>query len=416
MTLNKPKLFYGYIIALASFIILALVMGGLDSFGVFFEPVLVEFGWTRAMTSGAFSLALIVSGLLSMGVGRLNDRIGPRLILTASGLFSGLGFLLMSRISVIWQLYLFFGAMIGIAVSGSVVASLSTIARWFVKRRGMMTGFAMAGTGAGSIIMPLLLNRLISNYGWRASFFAVGIISLVVIVIAAQFTRRNPQSKGQLPDGEAEVKQENSQSEVRGLSLREASRTRQLWLFTATFFCLGFSIFSVMVHIVIHATGLGIATTSAVSTLPIIGGLSTSGRIMMGITSDKIGSRKALIISLFFMLVALIWLQFAKEAWMLYIFAAFFGFAWGSSFVLMSPMIADLFGLSSHGVLFGVVQAGMTLGAFIGPIATGYIFDITGSYRQGFLILGVVGVIGLILAVLLQLAGTNAGEYQRAHH
>ena len=219
MALNKPKLFYGYVIALASFIILVLVMGGLDSFGVFFEPVLVDFDWTRAMTSGAFSLALIIGGVLSMGTGRLNDRFGPRLVLTASGLFSGLGFLLMSQIGAIWQLYLFFGVMIGIAVSGAVVSVLSMIARWFVKRRGMMTGFAMAGTGAGSIIMPLLISWLISSYDWRTSFLVVGIISLIVIIIVAQFTRRDPQSKGLLPDGEIEVELENLKLEVTGLSL-----------------------------------------------------------------------------------------------------------------------------------------------------------------------------------------------------
>ena len=95
---RKPKFFYGYIIVSVAFIIMVVAIGGLNSFGVFFEPVLVEFDWMRAMTSGAFSLSAVIYGLLSITAGRLNDRFGPRLLLIASGIFMGLGYFLMSQI------------------------------------------------------------------------------------------------------------------------------------------------------------------------------------------------------------------------------------------------------------------------------------------------------------------------------
>ncbi len=398
---KRPKFFYGYVIVLAAFVILAVSIGGLNSFGVFFEPLLVEFDWTRAATSGVFSLGMLLLGLLAMGTGRLNDRFGPRLVLTAGGFLVGLGYILISQISGIWQLYLFYGVIMGIGMSSVYVPSVSTIARWFVKRRGMMTGIALASIGAGTMIMPLLAGWLISSYGWRISFIAMGIIVLALMISATQFLRRDPQSRGQLPDGSTEVGQESSNLEDSGLSLREAIHTRQLWMLGAIFLCLGFSAYAIITHIVIHATDLGIPVTSAVNILAIIGGLNIAGRIVIGGAADRIGSRRALIIGIVLLSISLLWLLIAKELWMLYLFAAIFGFT-HAVLVLLSPVVAELFGLSSHGVIMGFTDASCTIGVAIGPVLAGYIFDVTGSYQLGFLIVAAVSFIGLILALFLK--------------
>ena len=398
---KRPKFFYGYVIVLAAFVILAVGIGGINSFGVFLEPLLVEFGWTRAVTSGAFSLGMLLLGLLSIVSGILADRFGPRLVLTAGGFFVGLGYLLMSQISGIWQLYLFYGVIMGIGMSSVYVPSVSTIARWFVKRRGMMTGIALASIGAGTMIMPLLAGWLISSYGWRISFIAMGIIVLALMISATQFLRRDPQSRGQLPDGSTEVGQESSNLEDSGLSLREAIHTRQLWMLGAIFLCLGFSAYAIITHIVIHATDLGIPVTSAVNILAIIGGLNIAGRIVIGGAADRIGSRRALIIGIVLLSISLLWLLIAKELWMLYLFAAIFGFT-HAVLVLLSPVVAELFGLSSHGVIMGFTDASCTIGVAIGPVLAGYIFDVTGSYQLGFLIVAAVSFIGLILALFLK--------------
>ncbi len=399
---GKPEFFYGYVIVAAAFIVMAVAMGGNISFGVFFKPVLVEFGWTRATTSGAFSLSVILSGFLGLVAGRLNDRFGPRLVLTACGILSGLGYLLLSQVSGLGQLYLVYGLIMGIGLSGYFVALLSTTARWFVKRRGMMTGIVLAGIGTGTTVMPLLASWLISNYEWRTSYIIVGIISLILIVLIAQLFQRDPQSRGQLPDGGMEEKHNNLNSAAEGLSFQEALRTKQLWMLPVIFLGVGFSIYAMVVHIVIHATGLGILETSAVNILALAGGANIVARLMIGNVVDRIGSRPALIIGLSAMLTALVWLQFANELWMLYLFGAIFGFAWGGSSVPMSPIIAELFGLKAHGVLFGFVDIGFAVGATIAPVLIGYIFDVTSSYQLGFLICAVLSAIGLILALLLK--------------
>jgi len=207
---GKPRFFYGYAVVGAAFIVMLVAQGAFLSFGVFFKPVLTDFGWTRAMTSGAFSLCFLLNGLLGIGMGMLNDRRGPRLVVTTCGILLGAGYLLMSQIDTIWQLYLFYGVIVGIGISGAWVPLLSTVSRWFVKRRALMCGIVLSGVGIGVVIIPPLAAWLISIYSWRTSYIIVGIIVLVLVILAAQFLRRDPSQVGQLPYGAIEVEAESS--------------------------------------------------------------------------------------------------------------------------------------------------------------------------------------------------------------
>ena len=407
---RNPGFFYGYVVVAAAFIIMLLMYGTFYSFGIFFKPLLEEFGWTRAMTSGPYSLCMFLLGFLGIPAGRLTDRFGSRLVMTASGLFLGLGYLLMSQVSDIWQLYLVYGVIIGIGMSGSFVPMLSTVARWFVKRRGLMTGIVVAGIGVGIMIMPPIANSLISSYGWRTAYSIVGAIALVFIVLAAQFLRRDPSQMGLLPYGENEVKQEGSISEATGLSLGEAIHTRQLWLFFATLFSFGFVMQVIMVHIVIYAIGLGISAINAANILAIIGGISIVGRIAIGSAADRMGNKPALIIALVLLSGALLWLQLAEEMWMLYLFAAILSLAYGGIAALESPVVAWLFGMKAHGVIFGVAVFGYTTGGTIGPVLAGRIFDIAGSYQIAFLLSAALAIVAFILAWLLRPIGRKEGR------
>ena len=165
-----PPIFYGYFVVVASFFIVMVMYAAFYSYGVFFKPLLNEFGWTRAIISGAFSLSTILLGIMSILMGGLSDRFGPRIVLTLCAFLLGLGYFLMSQISTAWQLYLVYGIIIGTGMGGSFVPVMSTIARWFTKRRGMMTGIIAAGIGVGASVGPPTVHQLIFNYGWRISF------------------------------------------------------------------------------------------------------------------------------------------------------------------------------------------------------------------------------------------------------
>ncbi len=406
----KPKFFYGYIVVLAAFVIMVVMWGGIYSFGVFFTPLLTEFGWTRAETSGAYSLFMVLHGLFCIVTGRLNDRFGPRIVITTCGFFLGLGYLLMSRINTIWQLYLVYGVIIAIGMSGGFVPLVSTVTRWFVKRRGLMTGIAVAGIGAGTMIMPPVASWLISSYGWRTSYIVIGSIALVLIILAAQFVRRDPTQMGQLPYGADKVKEESLNLEAGALSLRETIHTKQFWTFCVIWAFFAFCVHAIMVHIVPHAIDMRISAASAASILTIIGGLSIAGRVIMGGVSDRIGNKLALIICFILILIALFWLLAAKELWMLYLFAVVFGFAYGGHVPLVSPIVADLFGLRAHGLILGVVIFVGAIGAAMGPLLAGHVFDITSSYRLAFLACVALSVVGLILISQLRPTSRGGGE------
>ena len=399
---RKPKFFYGYIVVAAGFVIQMLVVVMYRTYGLFFEPMSSDFGWTSTVTSGAYSLVYILFGLFGIVAGRLSDKLGPKAVLITCGLFLGLGYLLMSQISSIWQLYLFYGVMVGVGMAGADTPVVTTVARWFVKRRGTVTGITKTGAGIGMLTMPLLAGWLISSYGWRSSYVVLGIISLIGVISVALFLRRDPGQIGQLPDGATEVEETESSVDARQFSLREALGTRQFWIFSAAWFSTIFGVQVVMVHIAPYVIGLGISTTVAAVLLSTIGGVSILGRLGMGSVSDLLGSRPVFIIALSLMAAALVWLQFAQEVWMFYLFVTVYGFAHGAFFTLVSPMMAELFGLRSLGAIVGVVWFMGTIGGAIGPVLSGRIFDITGSYQQAFLICLVLNVIAFILMLFLR--------------
>lgn len=321
----EPRIFYGYIVVAAAFIIFMLSFGLQNSFGVFFKPLLTEFGWSRTVTSGAFSVSMMMYGLLSIVMGGLNDRYGPRLVLTLCGIFFGLGYFLMSQTSSAWQLYLFFGVLTGIGLGGVWGPLLSTVARWFVKRRSLMSGVVLSGMGIGSLIAPPVISQLIVVHDWRLSFGILGVVALIFMVAGGQFLRRDPTKMGLVPYGKDEREEPKSASGTYGLSLKEAAGTAQFWLFFIGFFCYGFCLFAIMVHIVPHAIDLGISTATAANILALMGGASIVGNLALGNLGDRIGNRWVYVIGFILMSVSLFWLLVANQAWALFLFAVVFG-------------------------------------------------------------------------------------------
>jgi len=400
---KKNRFFYGYTIVLAGFVTQSMGWSAIQTFGVFFNPLLDEFGWTRTMLSAAVSINFILYGFSSMLAGRLGDSFGPRLVLTVCGVFVGLGCLMMSQISTIWQLYLAFGLIVAIGISGTDVVVLSTIARWFVKKRGMMSGIAKVGAGATIFIMPLVMRWFISLYGWRISYIILGSTVLVLLVLVAQLFRRDPGKMGLAPDGAREEEAGNLNSGNTGFALREVLRTRQFWMLCSISLFISFCTHTTIIHIVPHAIELGIPAMSAAGVLSTIGGVSIMGRLVMGNVGDRIGSRMAMIICYATMALSLFWLQIATgEAWMLYLFGVLYGFAHGAFFALISPMVAELFGLRAQGAILGIVILSGTFGGSVGPLLAGNMFDMTGTYLPAYLICAFLAVMALVFMLFLR--------------
>jgi MFS family permease len=397
---TNPRFFYGYILVIAAAGIMTLSIGASTSFGVFFKPVMMEFGWNRAMTSGAFSLSWILQGALAVIMGRMTDRLGPRMVMTLCGILVSLGYLLMSRIVSISQFYLFFG-IVGIGMSGFNVSLVSTVSRWFVKRRGMMTGIVLAGGGIGSLVTPPIANWLITAYDWRRSYVIMGGLILAIVLLGAQFLRRDPAQLGQLPYGYDKDEGFRPDSISEAPSNKKSIYGRQFWMVFAIFFSLGFCAYLSIVHIVPHATDVGSAPSAAARMLSTIGGMVIVGRIVMGSLGDRIGNRQAFMLSFGLMSAGLFLLLLVRERWMLYVFAAFLGFTWGVG-ALGPPLIADLFGLRSLGGNVGVMNLGYSVGAGLGPFMAGYLFDMTKSYQPAFLVTLLIALFALIISISLK--------------
>jgi len=399
--IKRAPFFYGYTIIAAGFFIQAVVWGTTNSFGIFFDPLIKEFGWSRATISGAASSGFLVHGISSMALGNLNDRFGPRLIMSACSLFLGAGFLLMGTLNSIWQLYLFYSLIVSVGLGGIDVIPLSTVSRWFSKNRGMMSGIIKVGTGVGMFIMPFFINWLLINYGWRYSFVVLAFIIIIFVLSLAQFLVRDPVRKAQFIDnGIRPASKEQNESEE-GLTIKEAIRTRQLWTVCVIYFIILFCVYTIILHIVQHAIDLGIPSGIAAGILSTVGGVSITGRFLMGGACDRIGEKSALIICLMCLLSALFWLQAVQALWMFYLFAIVYGFAHGGFFSLVSPLIAKLFGTKSHGLLFGIVIFSSTIGGAIGPFMAGYVFDVTTNYKIVFLILAILCLIAIALTASL---------------
>ena len=380
-----------YNIVASAFIIQAVVIGGMFAYGVFFKVLETELGWSRTLLAGSSSLAFLVMGVFAMLGGRLNDRFGPRWVLSVSGLCFGLGYALMYYLSAPWQLFVLYGGLIGLGLSTHDVVTLSTVARWFQRRRGMMTGVVKVGTACGQIIIPLAATALIAAFGWRTACLLLGCVSGLILILVAQGLRRAPSNPT------TSVKPDES-----GWTLAEAKRSQQFWTLCAAQFMFFPSLVTIPVHIVAHGMDMGMAAASAAAVLSSIGAVSIAGRLFIGTAIDRIGGRRGLLVCFSLLLLSLLWLRSADVPWMLFAFAAIYGFAHGGFFTVVSPTVAEFFGMAAHGAIFGVVLFFGTIGGAFGPLLAGRVFDTTGSYDLAFIALATMAFIGLLLVASIR--------------
>jgi len=381
------------------------------AFGVFFKPLLTEFGWSRAVTSGAFSLIMIVYGLSSILLGGLSDRYGPRITILCGGFLVGLGIFLSYWIHSVWQLYLFYGLIMGIGMGGSYVPVMGIVSRWFGQRRGLALGIVVAGIGLGTLVMSPLSQFLISQWGWRKAYGIIGIIDWVIILSAAGLLAGDPREKGKLPYGQV-IGDENLGSEdlvkkqwmdpVVSLSFSQAERTSSFWVFLVINFLWYLNLYMVLVHLVAYATDEGIPAIEAANSLALLGGCSIFGKIAMGRLSDRIGGKSAIAISFFLQTSATVLLITVGGLFMIYAFAALFGFSYGGVVPQQTKITGEIFGTASMGSILGVIVFAGSIGGALGPFLGGFIFDRIGHYKLAFSLAALALAAAFCLTFLLR--------------
>ena len=387
----------------AGFLIAVVGLGTRYSFGVFFKSIESEFALTRGATSGVFSIYMLLCCVFAVLGGRALDRYGPKVVVFLMGSFTGLSLLLTSQANSAWQLLISYGLLLSLGTGAIYAVVNSTASRWFDKKRGFVLGITTSGGGFGAIVMAPFATYLISNFGWRTAFIVMGLIAWLVISSMCLILKKEPGDMGLLPDGvKSEAAQPGPQkkeikAQLTGPSLLQASRTSNFWFLGLIWLLLSLDVHLVFVHVVSYAVDMGNSLMDAAIILTLIGGTTIPGRLLVGRVSDTIGRKAPAIACAVLQVGALLWLMWAQELWMLYVFAIAFGFLWGGLGVLTTALIGDVFGMRSIGAIMGMMSAGWALGAASGPAIGGYIFDVSGTYFMAF----AAGAVAILLAALL---------------
>jgi MFS family permease len=418
--MKKTHLFYyGWVIAGVSFFTLFLSLGIRFSFGVFYVAILNDYGWGRAETAGAFSLSMVIHALFAVVSGNLIDRLGPRTLFPLGATFLAIGLAAASRISVIWHLYLFFGVVMAIGTNTlSYATHMPLIPRWFIRKRGLVSGLVLAGIGLGTMVMAPVIRSLIDIAGWRFAFLTLaGLVLSVLIPMTALFHRSSPEDVGQFPDGivpdsrgirtsslKGSLEDTRSSRPSRQWTLRTALSTHAFWWMALVNFCVGFSILMLVVHQAVHVVDAGYTLALAALVVGLVGLLRSGGGILCGFLSDRVGREIGYTIGGGLMFVGVSFFLLLRDSaspWILYAFVLLYGLGHGSTGPIIAVTMADFFPGNSLGRIMGTFEIGFGIGGALGPYLAGYFYDQRGSYTIPFLLVLVsisLGVLGIWMA------------------
>ena len=393
---------YAWFIMGQSFVTTALVFGVWFSYAVFFVAMLEAFDWSRGGAAMAFSVGNMVQAASSPLVGMLTDRWGPRVVVVGGLGAMAVGLAACSLVQSLWHLIVLFGVIVGFGVGlAGQVSHAALLSRWFVQRRGTIIGFAFAGMGLGVKVMGPLSQALMSRLGWRQAFLALGVITALYALTVLLTLRNQPADVGQKPYGadEAAERRATGPEQEASWTVRQALRTRHFWALGLAQVLIPLGIFPVAVHQVAYLTDLGFTHVLAAGVQGYMGIMSSCGRMLFGLLSDRLGRFGGVTLSVIFSqlgVLALLMLVDASVVWPLYFYAICFGLGYGARGPIISAIVADRFPGRSFATIFGFISIGHGLGGALGPWYGGAMYDSLGSYNLAFAlsIVSLCGVIG----------------------
>lgn len=378
------------------------------SFGVFIKPLEAEFGWTRSMLSGVASLSLLLWGATGPVVGYLADRWGPRRVILVAVSVLGVGSLLTSEVSTLWQLYLTVGLLMPVGAGGLGPAITSIIAaRWFETHRGLVVGLFGAALSAGQLVGFPLTVWLTLHYGWRNAFLWLGVGLLATALLPTfWFVRDDPAEKGVQAYGAGKSQSGGGQAPAaseRRVTLSEALQVPAFWWLAITFFICGYTTVGLIsTHFVPHTVEHGFSEMHAAQALGVMGAMNIVGTIASGWICDHFGRKGPLALYYGVRGLSLLFLLYVWDVPSLHVFAAIFGLNFISTIPPTTALTANIFGRYSVGTLLGWIFFAHQLGAALGAQIGGWLFDATGSYTGAFLSAAVLAFLGSGLVLLIK--------------
>jgi len=409
---SRRRIFYGWWIAIAASVALCLGEPAIlvFSFPVFLKALIKEFHASRSAVSLAFSLHNLVLAVGAPLFGRLVDRIGSRRAIVPGTLLVAILLIGNKLVTVsILGIYILnmLGALTGMGAGPIPYSNL--VSRWFDKRRGTALAVVMLGLGTGAVVMPSLVQRLITAYGWRAAYSIYGwAMLLIALPVVVAFLRDSPAEMGLLPDGAPTPSSFGRPDKIAGLTWSEARRTQTFWLMASAFFLLGASGHACVLHLVAMLTDRGIAAQTAALASSIAGAGLLVGRVASGFFLDRYpGSRVAICFSSGAAAGVLL-LLFGQGA-VAFVGALLVGLGMGAEGDLIAYLTSRYFGLKAFGELYGYAFGIFVLAGACGALLMGIGFDRTGSYT--------VPLLGFLTAIVVAIVlFSRLGPYRYGVH
>jgi MFS family permease len=390
--------FYGwYIVSAAGGLQLLSGLLWMHSYGAYVVLLQDEFGWSKALVAGAFALTRIESGILGPLQGWLTDKYGPQNVLGVGVVIFGIGFMAFSQITTLLEFYLTF-ALIAVGSSlGGFATVMVSIVNWFSRHRAKAVALSQVGYSLGGLAVPVVIICL-EAFGWRTTAFYSGVMVIVVGFPLVFLVRHRPQDYGELVDGGSQLNSDGTPmvfASGRDFTARQAMRTSSFWLISLGHAFALLTVSAIMVHLVSHLTeSLDYSLAQAGLVVAALTGFQMLGQIGGGFIGDRFNKPLICVVCMICHTAGLFLIANATELWMVILFTAMHGLAWGVRGPLMVALRADYFGPSSFGTIMGFSSLIVMLGMSIGPIYAGYMADAQGDYVTGFSVLGIGALLG----------------------
>ncbi len=362
------------------------------TFSLFLEPLSKAFGWHREAMSSAFGIAAITVALFSPGIGMLLDRLPPRRIILPSIIVFALAYMSLSRLTPnITRFYLTY-FILGVVGNGTAqLAYTRAVLTWFQKRRGIALALVLTGSGTGSIVIPLIVQAVIHNYGWRNAYVTLGCIALVGFPLTALLVRNRPVNLAQHDD-----------TFSTGSSVGAALRGAIFWILAVMIMLEAFGSNGLISHLAAMLTERGVSGESAALALSVMGATGILGRLTTGVLLDRFFAPYVATFMLGISAVGTFIYMSASTASASLTAAAILGYGLGSEADVVPYLIARYFGRKHFAALYGLTWTAYAVGGATGPIVVGHFYDRAGSYQPSLIgALALTCVAGSALCLLL---------------
>ena len=396
-----------WVIAIAG-VFLQIALGAVYAWSVFRVPLAKQFGWSISEITLTFTISIFVLGFAAFFGGLWLNRKGPRVVALTGGALYGLGIFLASFTHRLSWLYLTYGVVGGIGLGLAYIVPVAVLVKWFPDRRGLITGIAVGGFGAGALITAPVATQLIQSVGVLSTFAYLGIAYLIVTVVTGLFMQNPPD--GWKPVGWAPTPNQTSHRADRDFTLSEALKTWQwyaLWLLLFLNTCAGISIISQEAPLFQEEAGVTAAIAASMVGLASIG--NAVGRVFWAWTSDLI-TRRATFFVMFVAQILLFWfLPNIATAWFLTIVTFVVLMCYGGGFGTMPAFTADYFGPKNVGPIYGLMLTAWGFASVFGPLLIAHMRETAGSYRGALHVIAGVMTISAVLPILVRPPRTRDG-------